>query len=175
MNIVNKILNKLIRLKYNNWEKYAIYASKIGVNIGENCSISTSVSFGSEPYLIKIGNNVRISGEVIFVTHDGGFHVIRKNEYSNGDLYGKIEIGSNVFIGTRAIIMPNVKIEDNCIVGAGSIVTKDIPMNSIVAGSPARIISNIEQYKSQKVNLIDYTHNMNRIEKERYLRKKYNI
>lgn len=158
-----------------NWEDYAKYCSEIGVKMGENCSICTSVYFGSEPYLIKLGDNVRISSDVLFITHDGGIHVIRKDEYKNADLYGSIEIGNNVFIGTRATIMPKVKIGDNCVIGAGSIVTKDIPSNSIAAGVPARVINSVEKYKEKNINSLDYTHGMDIKEKERYLRNKYNF
>ena len=57
---------------------------------------------------------------------------------------GEVNIGNNVFIGTKSIILPNVSIGDNVIVGAGSIVTKDIPANSVVCGNPARVITSYE-------------------------------
>ena len=49
-----------------------------GVNIGEGCDISKSAVFGSEPWLISIGNNVRITQKVQFITHDGGLWTLRK-------------------------------------------------------------------------------------------------
>jgi acetyltransferase-like isoleucine patch superfamily enzyme len=54
--------------------------------------------------------------------------------------YGRIKIGINVFIGCKSTVLPNVTIGNNCIVGACSVVTKDIPKCAIVGGNPARII-----------------------------------
>jgi len=60
------------------------------------------------------------------------------------NISGNVNIGSNVFIGTGAVILPNLKIGDNSIIGAGSVITKDIPNNSLVIGSPGKIIKKIE-------------------------------
>ena len=93
-----------------------------GGKIGENCEIFPNVEFGSEPYLITIGNNVRITNGVKFVTHDGGVWVLRNLGLKDIDCFGEIIIGDNVHIGWNAIIMPNVKIGDNCVIGAGAVV-----------------------------------------------------
>lgn len=50
-------------------------------------------------------------------------------------------IGQNCFIGARSIILPGVTIGDGCVVGSGSVVTRDVPANSIVAGNPAKVLS----------------------------------
>ena len=93
--------------------------------------------------MIEIGDNVRITSGVRFVTHDGGVWV------SDIDLFGKIRIGNNVHIGFNAIIMPGVTIGDNCIIGCGTIVTHDIPANSIVVGVPGRVIESIGEYAAK--------------------------
>lgn len=118
------------------------------VQIGNKCSIGTDVHFGSEPYLVTIGNNVRITENVRFITHDGGLWVVRNMypEYENADLIKPIVVGNNVHIGIGAIIMPGVHIGDNCIIGCGAIVTKDIPDGSIAAGVPAKVIEDIDTY-----------------------------
>lgn len=54
-------------------------------------------------------------------------------------------IGKNVFIGARSIVMKGVTIGDGAVVGAGSVVTKDVPANAIVAGNPAKIVKMIDQ------------------------------
>ena len=58
----------------------------------------------------------------------------------------EIEIFDNVFIGAHSIIIGNVKIGPNAIIAAGSVVTKDVPANSIVGGNPAKVISDMETY-----------------------------
>ena len=128
IHIIKNLKNKYLRRK-----DIIQYWKKQGAKIGENCSIDSTSSLGSEPYLITIGNYVRINAGVRFITHDGGVWVLRNiNENLRDiDLFGKIEIGDNVHIGTNVIIMPNVKIGSNVIIGCGAIVTKDVPNNSI--------------------------------------------
>lgn len=132
------------------------YARQSGVKIGEGCTLLGRVEWGSEPYLVEIGNNVRITSGVCFVTHDGGVHVLRREwdgheACPNIDVFGRIKVGSNVFIGIRSIIMPGVTIGDNVVIGAGSIVTKDIPSNTVACGVPARPVRTLEEY-AEKVN-----------------------
>lgn len=122
-------------------------AKKIGVNIDESSRIISMPNFGSEPYLITIGKHVTISSEVNFVTHDGATWCFREtDEYKGIFKYGKIFVGDNCFIGMRSIILPGVKIGNNCIVAAGAVVTKDVPDGCIVGGVPARIIESSDLY-----------------------------
>lgn len=144
------------------------YASKIGVTYGENCKFLTK-RFGSGPYLITIGNNVELSIDVTFITHDGALWVIRNlyKEYKNIDIIKPIKIGNNVFIGAQSIILPGVIIEDNVIVGAGSLVNKNLESNHVYAGVPIRKICSINEYleKNQKnfLNIKDYSVNKKKI------------
>lgn len=70
----NRIINliKKARIKIANNEQYVSYLRKIGVTIGNECVIEKTADFGTEPYLIKIGDKVRITKGVRFITHDGG-------------------------------------------------------------------------------------------------------
>lgn len=98
----------------------------------------------NEPHLISIGLGTTIAGNVEFVTHDNSISKVLPN---TTDLFGKIIIGNNCFIGARSVIMYGVTIADNVIVAAGSVVVKSIPeSNVIVAGNPARIISTWEKF-----------------------------
>ena len=109
-----------------------------GVNIGEGCDISKSAVFGSEPWLISIGNNVRITQKVQFITHDGGLWTLRKMGLIKEDevKYGNITIGDNCNISWNTIIMPNVHIGKNVVVAAGAVVTKSIPDGEVWGGGP---------------------------------------
>ena len=120
----------------------------MGVTIGENCHIHTNNLDTGHPYLIEIGNNVTISHARI-LTHDGSTVPVVGHSKC-----GKVIIEDNVFIGTDAIIMPNVRIGENSIIGAGSIVTKDIPANVVAAGNPAKIICTYEEFKAKNEQLI---------------------
>ena len=124
------------------------FARSIGIKVGENCEFYHGIIWGSEPYLIEIGNHVRITTGCKFVTHDGGLWVLRKKYNKDTiDRFGKIVIGNNVHIGWDTIIMPGVTIGDNVVIGCGSVVTKNIPSNSVYAGVPARKIEDVEEEK----------------------------
>ena len=71
MGIISRIIKK-IRIKFMSKESYLSYLRKSGLQIGNNCEIYKSANFGSEPYLITLGDHVRINSGVTFVTHDGG-------------------------------------------------------------------------------------------------------
>ena len=72
-----------------------------------------------------------------------------REEIPDLNVFGKIEIKDNCFIGINSIIMPNVTIGPNAVVGAGAVVTKDVPANTVVAGVPARVICSADEYKEK--------------------------
>ncbi|WP_342602393.1 acyltransferase [Peribacillus sp. FSL E2-0159] len=169
----------LVLLKKINRKKYAQKVYKLrekqlktlGVKIGEDCRIENA-KFGSEPYLITIGNHVTVGANVQFVTHDGGVWILRE-KYPDIDVFGPIEIGDNCFIGINSIIMPNVKIGENSVVAAGSIVTKNIEANSIVAGVPARLIRKTADYEEKVLRNAFHTKKLNYGEKKSFLVKHF--
>lgn len=132
------------------WRDPVGYAKSIGVRMGRDCRLLgvTTSTFGSEPYLVTLGDHVTVTGGVRFITHDGGVWVFRQ-EYPAIDVIAPITIGDNVFIGLNTIAMPGVTIGDNCVVGAGSVVTRDIPAGSVAVGVPARVVRTIEEYKAK--------------------------
>jgi acetyltransferase-like isoleucine patch superfamily enzyme len=111
--------------------------------MGDECYIQTDVNIGDPP-LVRMGNNVWLTGCTLF-GHDGSIGMINRAYGLKLDHVGKVDIGSDVFIGYRAIIMPGVTIGDKVIVGAGSIVTRDVPSNSVVAGVPARRLCSLDE------------------------------
>ena len=136
------------------------------------------ISFGSEPYLITLGNYVRINAGVQLITHDGGYWIFRNayaglgTEFSNIDYLDGIKIGNNVHVGTNAIIMPGVCIGDNCVVACGAVVTKDVKPNSIVGGVPAHYIESLDDYVNKARKKGVPTKNMTPEEKKKYILEK---
>ncbi|PWR07669.1 capsule biosynthesis protein CapG [Micromonospora acroterricola] len=123
------------------------FARSLGVNLRGRVrfyGIDRSM-FGSEPWLITLGDNVYVTAGVQFVTHDGGTLILRR-DHPDLEWTAPISIGDDVYIGVRTIILPGVRIGDRCIVGAGSVVTRDIPDNSVAAGVPARVLKSTDEY-----------------------------
>lgn len=127
--------------------KGSTYAGRAqGVKIGEECRIYTS--FGNEPWLISIGDRVTVTSGVQFITHDGATWLLRDAK-GRRYRYAPIEIGSDVFIGANSIILPGVRIGNRVIVAAGSVVSRSIPDNCVVAGVPARFVKTFDEYESR--------------------------
>ena len=126
-------------------------------SIGEDCLIMDR-RIPLYAKLIAMGNNVRLASGVHFLTHDITHSMLNKVDElvveRGGVKYpekvGCIEIGNNVFIGSGTYIMYNVKIGSNVIVGACSLVNKDIPDNCVVAGVPARVIMTLDGYLEKR-------------------------
>ena len=109
------------------------------LHLGKNIVINSGCSFQDQGG-IYIGDGTIIERNVIFTTlnHD-------LNPKSRGDMWPKpIHIGKNVWIGAGAIILPGVNIGDNSVIAAGSVVTKNVPENSVYGGNPAKLIKNID-------------------------------
>lgn len=157
------------------WDIIGHYQN-LGVRIGKNVNIispTSPVIFSSEPYLVSIGDNTTISFEVAFVTHDAATRVIRHLPDGNPEtvIYGPINIGKNCFIGCRSTIFPNVTIGDNSIIGAGSIVNRSIPANSVAAGNPCRVICTLDEYRTKHKTDFLYMVSLDYESKRNYLEK----
>lgn len=137
-----------------------------GVKIGVNCDIQ-DVIFGSEPYLLSIGNHVQITAGTKFFTHGGAW--VLRGRYPNMDFFGKITIQDNVYIGNNSLIMPGVTIGSNVVVAAGSVVTKSVPAGAIVAGNPAKVVSNVDAFLEKMITYDVGTKGMTVDKKKAYL------
>ena len=122
-------------------------------SIGDNCFIGPFVEIQRN---VIIGNNTRIQshsficegvtiGDDCFISH-GVMFINDKFESLDLEIWTlhKTIVGKNVRVGSNATLLP-ISIGDNCIIGAGAVVTKDIPANSVVAGNPAKIIKKVEE------------------------------
>lgn len=108
---------------------------------------SARISFGAKldktnPSGVHIGNETYITSGAIIFTHD----------FARG-IHADTYIGKRCFIGANAIIMCGITIGDNVIIGGGSVVTKNVPSNCIVAGNPARIVK--ENIQTKKFGQLD--------------------
>lgn len=167
---ISKFIHK-IKLHYANNEQYIQMLREKGMNIGSGCQIFKSAVIGSEPWLISLGNNVRITERVKFITHDGGLWTLRKmGLLQNSDVkYGRIIIDDNCNISWDVTIMPGVHIGKNCIIAAGAVVTKDVPDGEIWGGIPARKIETTEEYYQKIKSEVVPTFGMNSQKMKEYL------
>lgn len=128
-----------------NDKKRSEYLKKNNIfySMGDNVSLNLKI-LPLYPKLISFGNNIKIATGVTFVTHDVINMVLNNcSSFRYKENMGCIEIQDNVFIGAKAIIMPNISIGRNVIIAAGAVVTKDVPENTIVGGIPTKVIKSI--------------------------------
>ena len=117
----------------------------------------------SDPEMIYLHNNIKIATGVYFCTHDiielmfndepNCVNELRKSTQKERfeRHKDKIEVYDNVFLGANAMLMGGVKVGPNAIVAANSVVTKDVPENSVVAGNPARVIGTYSNVLKRRI------------------------
>ncbi|TWU18990.1 putative acetyltransferase [Allorhodopirellula heiligendammensis] len=152
------------------------YAKSLGVTLGENVVFygMKPGMFSTEPWLITIGSNVYITAGCQFITHDGGTLILR-SEVPDLELTAPITVGDNVYFGVNTTVLPGVNIGSRVIIGAGSIVTKDIPDNSVAVGVPARVIKTVDEYlESAKKRSLHLGH-LSGKEKEQALKRYFHL
>ncbi len=152
--LLDKILDQLIGSRGKNVWISAPFFVDYGdnIHIGDNCEINMNCVF-LDCNNITIGNNSGIGPnvQIYAVTHP-----VKPRErlsYNDGDndapsfwkaSTAPVTIGSNVWIGGGAVILPGVTIGDNSTIGAGSVITKSIPANCLAAGNPCKVIKQLE-------------------------------
>lgn len=131
----------LSRLKYHG--RNTMFHRGISIHNAENLMIGHDVALGDRVTILAFGG-VKI-GNRVMIGHDTSILTATHNHTSrimiNEILFSAIEIGDDVWIGAKAIIMPGVTIGNGVVIGAGSIVTHSIPSNVIAFGAPARIFA----------------------------------
>ncbi|MDL1914218.1 MAG: acyltransferase [Bergeyella sp.] len=148
MSFFYRILLKLMTF----WDRlymrvYIDVCKNEGLKLGKKVKIFGQVDFGSEPYLIEIGDKTQIASGTRFVNHGGTTMTLRRLKgFSDVRIFGRIRIGKNCTIGSNCIIQQNVEVGNNCILGAGSVLTHSMPDNSVFSGNPARFVCSVEQY-----------------------------
>ena len=119
-------------------------ASYATIKIGSNSAISHYVWVGGEGQ-IYIGENVMIGMHTVIISSNHDYYDISTPFYNGAEIAEKIDIGKNVWIGANCTILPEVVIGDGAVVGAGSVVVKNIKPNTIVVGNPAVEIRKIHR------------------------------
>lgn len=118
--------------------------SGVTVHNPENFEIGDDVAMGDRVTILAFGG-VKI-GSRVMLAHDTSIITATHNHTNkvmvNEILHSRVEIGDDVWIGAKTIIMPGVTIGNGAVIGAGSIVTRSVPSNAIAFGSPAKVIAN---------------------------------
>lgn len=157
--IINRIVNRIKNIiARSSSERYCNYLRNRGAKIGErthidakNCKIDMT-----RPSLITIGKDCYINDYFTLLTHDYVSHVFRNMGYEFINSSGRVTIGDNVGFGTNVTILKGVTIGDNCFIGAGSIVTKDIPSNSVAVGIPCKVVMSIDEYYLKRLAVAEH-------------------
>lgn len=154
MNFFNSFFRKIAFGYRASSDSYIEHLKSIGCTIGELNKIyspMTTLIDETRPHLLFIGNQVRITGGVKILTHDFSYSVCRPvyHDLINDHVKPTI-IGNNIFLGVNSVILPGTIIEDNCIIGAGAVVSSRVTSGSVVAGNPAKTIMTLEEFYNRR-------------------------
>ena len=174
--VLFSMINKAVRyVQEKRRAKYIAALISHGLKLGKNVSIIDTFYFDpSHCFLISIGDNCTICPNVRLIAHDASTKKILG--YTK---IGRIDIKENCFIGDSAIVLPHVSIGPHSIVGAGSVVTRSIPPQTIAAGNPAKVISKVDDYVKKIQDIRNkkkvfseeyYIQNLNDVKKEEMIR-----
>jgi acetyltransferase-like isoleucine patch superfamily enzyme len=151
-----RLIHSIALLFLRSGRKRAAYLKKHHIlgGVGNDCYFGPTL-LPLYPELIKLHNNVVIHGKVRIVPHDMVNTFLKRavpgEDFGPRERIGCIEIMDNVYIASGSRIMPNVRINKNCIISADSVVTQDIPENSVVAGNPAKVIGRFDMLVASRL------------------------
>ena len=146
---VKRVIKRILYPNYHSNEAYISYLKGKGAIIGDGSFFYSPqkhpVDESSCPF-IEIGRNCRITEGVMILAHDYSYAVCRSTHHAMLQKSGTTCIGDNVFIGINAVILMKTHIGNNCIVGAGSVVSGYFEDNVVIGGNPARVICSLDEY-----------------------------
>lgn len=131
-------------------ENAALLKAQSAMIVGDNCSISPRAVI-TDPYLVRMGDNVRLADCTLF-GHEGSINMVNRMLGTTFDAVGPIIIGDNVFVGHGVIILPGTTIGSNTIIGAGAVVKGSVRGGHVYVGSPLRAVSTMANYVSRLTN-----------------------
>lgn len=148
MNILYRFVLKIHSIWKSVYKQAYIEVCKSkGLKVGSEVTFVEAPDFGSEPFLIEIGKRTKITAGCRFINHDGAMYTIRSLEnFADARNFGRIRLGENCFVGNNCTFLPGSQMGNNCILGAGSVLTSTMPDNSVYGGVPAKFICTLEEY-----------------------------
>ena len=153
MNLIKRTLRRLLLGCRADSDSYIAHLRRRGMRIGEGTVIFSPrrvLIDETRPWMIQIGRHVQITHGVTILTHGYDWSVLQGAYGQILGSCGKVTNGANVFLGMNTTIVKGLTIGSNVIIGAGSVVTGDIPDNTVAAGNPARVIMTLEQYRQKR-------------------------
>lgn len=153
MNIVKKRIRKLLLGCRADSDSYLTHLRRLGMSIGQGTTVYDPRSVlidETRPWLVTLGSHVQIARGVTILTHGYEWAVLKGVYGEVLGSAGQVTVGDNVFLGVNAVILKGVAIGSNTIIGAGSVVTRDIPANCVAAGNPARVLMTLEEYYEKR-------------------------
>lgn len=167
-----------IRFKFAGYENKERLLRRKCYYVGRNTRICNN-EFGSEPYMISIGNDVIIAAGVKFIEHDASYYnvyrYLKNKDYMRGEKIGPIILRDNCFIGGYSILLLGADVGYNSIIAAGSIVNKKIPNNEVWGGIPARFIMSLEDYAckvDKRIENLPWIDEKNRLSEAELIRRR---
>ena len=154
----NVLINLVLFFKYgykSTSNLYYKYLKNKGIELGNNVKFYSPWTINIDiqrPWMIKIGNNVKITSGVKILQHGYDWSVLQKKYGDVLGSCGKVDIGNNVFIGVNTTILKDVTICDNVIIGANSLVCKSINKEGVYAGNPAKYLMSIDEYYKKRLD-----------------------
>lgn len=170
--IMKNLLSKIFFLwNRRSGDAFINYLKKSGVKMGGRCEVKAPLSQDidlSRPSLLSIGDHVFLHKGLTIMTHDWASWVFLDKYNDFIPSHAKVTIGNNVWFGEHVTVLKGVSIGNNCIIGAGSIVTKSIPDNSVAVGVPAKVISSLDDYYKKRLStypneVIDYGQSLDKL------------
>jgi maltose O-acetyltransferase len=114
----------------------------LGMQIGEDVNLPASTWIDtSHCFLISIGDHVGFGEECLILAHDA-----QMDEFLDAARIGRVMIRESCHVGARCVILPGVEIGPRTLVGAGSVVSRSLPADSVCAGNPAKVICTLDEY-----------------------------
>jgi len=138
---------QIYKSKIEDYTYISRYTAIVNADIGKYCSIASKCTIGLGRHTL---NN--ISSSPIFTQRNNALKK-RWTDFQEENLFQPISIGNDVWIGARAIIMSGIEIGDGAVIGAGAIVTHNVPPYSIVVGVPAKVIR--YRFTEKQINLLE--------------------